>query len=124
MQHLLFLKEIIEAAADMLPIHGFPPYANLRVAGGPCLNPFANSSGISLAGYLLKTLAQHFARDSAAAIQGVGKLETRLQENEDLGKKITEQGENLAKEGKEYYLTDLMSDRTSSPSAIRIPHFG
>jgi len=45
----------------------------------------------------LKSVAEHFGRDPAAISQGVGKLETRLREDEKLGSRITELAEKLAK---------------------------
>jgi len=50
-----------------------------------------------LTGYFLKSVAGHFGRDPVAISQGEGKLELRLREDEDLGKRITELAENLAK---------------------------
>jgi hypothetical protein len=53
-----------------------------------------------LTGQFLKSVAEHFGRGPAAISQGVGKLESRWQEDEKLGSRITELAENLAKERK------------------------
>jgi len=50
-----------------------------------------------LTGYSLKSVADHFGRDPAAISQGVGKVKTRLREDKNLGKRITELAGNLAK---------------------------
>jgi len=50
----------------------------------------------------LKSVAEHFGQDPVAISQGVGKLETRLREDEDLGRRITNLAEKLAKEKNEY----------------------
>ena len=55
-----------------------------------------------LTGYSLKSVADHFGRDPLAISQGVGKLETRLREDEDLGRRITNLAEKLANEKNEY----------------------
>ena len=55
-----------------------------------------------LTGYSLKSVADHFGRDPLAISQGVGKLETRLREGENLGRRLTNLAEKLAKEKNEY----------------------
>jgi hypothetical protein len=45
----------------------------------------------------LKSVTEHFGRDPAAISQGVRKLESRLREDKNLGSRITELAENLAK---------------------------
>ena len=52
-----------------------------------------------LTGHSLKSVAEHehFGRDPVAISQGAGKLESRLREDENLGSRITELAENLAK---------------------------
>ena len=50
-----------------------------------------------LTGYSLKSVADHFGRDPLAISQGVGKLETRLREDENLGRRITGLAEKLGK---------------------------
>jgi chromosomal replication initiation ATPase DnaA len=50
-----------------------------------------------LTGHSLKSVAEHFGRDPVAISQGVGKLESRLREDENLGSRITELAENLTK---------------------------
>jgi hypothetical protein len=57
-----------------------------------------------LTGQFLKSVAEHFGRGPAAISQGVGKLESRWQEDEKLGSRITELAENLAKKRKKTYL--------------------
>ncbi len=50
-----------------------------------------------LTGYPLKSVAEHFGRDPVAISQGVGKLETRLREDDNLGRRITDLVEKLPK---------------------------
>jgi len=50
-----------------------------------------------LAGRSLKSVADHFRRDPVAISQGVGKIESRLREDKDLARRITELEENLSK---------------------------
>jgi len=60
-----------------------------------------------LTGYSLKSVAEHFGRDPVAISQGVGKLETRLREDEKLESRITGLAENLAKR-KKRILTEVL----------------
>jgi hypothetical protein len=50
-----------------------------------------------LTGHSFKSVAEHFGRDPVAISQGVGKLESRLREDENLRGRINELTENLAK---------------------------
>ena len=50
-----------------------------------------------LTGYSLKSVAEHFGRDPVAISQGVGKLESRLREDENMRRRITESAENLTR---------------------------
>jgi chromosomal replication initiation ATPase DnaA len=50
-----------------------------------------------LTGHSLKSVAEHFGRDPVVISQGVGKLESRLGEDENLRGRINELTENMAK---------------------------
>ena len=50
-----------------------------------------------LTGHSLRSIAGHFGRDPEGISQGVGKLESRLREDENLQGRINELTENLAK---------------------------
>jgi hypothetical protein len=63
-----------------------------------------------LTGYSLKSVAEHFGRDPVAISQGVGKLESRLREDENLGRRITELAEYLVLTAREPFTSYIIDD--------------
>jgi chromosomal replication initiation ATPase DnaA len=52
-----------------------------------------------LTGHSLRSVAEHFGREPVAISQGVGKLESRLREDQNLRGRINELTENLEARG-------------------------
>ena len=93
----LSIAEIVAGVVSVLGISKESIYSENRNREGSFARGVVGYLARRLAGNSLKSVAEHFGRDPVAISQGVGKLETRLREDENLRGRIKELAENLAK---------------------------
>ena len=93
----LSIPEIAAGVVSGLGISKESIYSENRNREGSFARGIVGYLARRLTGHSLKSVAEHFGRDPVAISQGVGKLESRLREDENLGRRITELAENLAK---------------------------
>jgi chromosomal replication initiation ATPase DnaA len=93
----LSIPEIVAGVVSGLGISKESIYSENRNREGSFARGIVGYLARRLTGCSLKSVAEHFGRDPVAISQGVGKLESRLREDENLGRRITELAENLAK---------------------------
>ena len=93
----LSIPEIAAGVLSGLAILKEALYSENRNREGSFGRAVAGYLARRLAGHSLKSVAEHFRRDPVAISQGVGKLESRLREDKNLTRRITELEENLSK---------------------------
>src|SRR4030043_1182145 len=93
----LSIAETVAGVVSVLGISKESIYSENRNREGSFARGVVGYLARRLAGNSLKSVAEHFGRDPVAISQGVGKLETRLREDENLRGRIKELAENLAK---------------------------
>jgi chromosomal replication initiation ATPase DnaA len=93
----LSIPEIVAGVVSGLGISKESIYSENRNREGSFGRGIVGYLARRLTGHSLKSVAEHFGRDPVAISQGVGKLETRLREDENLGRRITGLAEKLAK---------------------------
>jgi chromosomal replication initiation ATPase DnaA len=93
----LSIPEIAAGVVSGLGISKESIYSENRNREGSFARGIVGYLARRLTGHSLKSVAEHFGRDPVAISQGVGKLESRLREDENLGSRITELADFLAK---------------------------
>jgi hypothetical protein len=93
----LSIPEIVAGVVSGLGISKESIYSENRNREGSFGRGIVGYLARRLSGHSLKSVAEHFGRDPVAISQGVGKLEWRLREDENLRGRINGLTENIAK---------------------------
>ncbi len=93
----LSIPEIVAGVVSGLGISKGLIYSENRNREGSFARGIVGYLARRLARHSLRSVAEHFRRDPVVISQGVGKLESRLREEESLRGRIDELAENLAK---------------------------
>jgi len=93
----LSIAEIVAVVVPGLGIAKESIYSENRNREGSLGRGIVGYLARGLAGHSLKSVAEHFGRDPVAISQDVGKLERRLREDENLGRRIADLAKKLAK---------------------------
>jgi putative transposase len=99
-RYQLSIPEIVAGVVSALGISRESIYSENRNREGSLGRGAVGYLARRLTGHSLKSVADHFGRDPVAISQGVGKLEMRFREDENLRNRITDLAEKLAKGGK------------------------